>query len=62
MHDFQRYGSMTCTQRDALVEEDLHRTFVGSFLWYYTTVKLNMEARGEFRRMPNLGPQLIDVT
>ena len=59
--NLQRYGSMTFTQLGALVEEDLHDTFSGSIIWYYTTVKLDMEARGEIRRVPNSRPQLIEV-
>ena len=61
LHNLQSYGSMTFTQLGALVEEDLHDTFAGSVLWYYTTVKLEMEARGEIRRVPNSRPQLIEV-
>ena len=61
MQNLQRYGSMTFTQLGALVEEDLHDTFTGSVMWYYTTVKLDMEARGEIRRVPNSRPQLIEV-
>ena len=52
---------MTFTQLGALVEEDLHDTFSGSVLWYYTTVKLDMEARGEIRRVPNSRPPLIEI-
>ena len=61
LHNLQCYGSMTFTQLGALVEEDLHDTFSGSVQWYYTTVKLDMEARGEIRRVPNSRPQLIEV-
>jgi hypothetical protein len=59
--NLQRYGSLTFTQLGALVEEDLHDTFASSVLWYYTTVKLDMEARGEIRRVPNSRPQLIEI-
>jgi len=59
--NLQRYGSMTFTQLGALVEEDLRNIFSGSIIWYYTTVKLDMEARGEIRRVPNSRPQLIEV-
>lgn len=61
LHNLQSYGSMTFTQLGALVEEDLRDTFAGSVMWYYTTVKLDMEARGEIRRVPNSRPQLIEV-
>jgi hypothetical protein len=52
---------MTFTQLGALVEEELHTAFTGSILWYYTTVKLDMEARGEIRRVPNSRPQVIEA-
>ena len=60
-HNLREYGPMTFTQLGALVEEELHPTFTGSVLWYYTTVKLDMEARGEIRRVPNSRPQVIEV-
>jgi len=59
--NLRQYGPMTFTQLGALVEEQLHSTFSGSVLWYYTTVKLDMEARGEIRRVPNSRPQVIEV-
>jgi hypothetical protein len=61
LHNLQCYGSMTFTQLGAMVEEELHDTFAGSVLWYYTAVKLDMEARGEIRRVPNSRPQVIEV-
>ncbi len=36
-------------------------SFDGSVMWYYTTVKLDLEARGEIRRVPGSRPQLIEV-
>jgi len=59
--NLRQYGPMTFTQLGALVDEQLHTTFTGSVLWYYTTVKLDMEARGEIRRVPNSRPQVIEV-
>jgi hypothetical protein len=61
LQNLQRYGSLTFTQLGALVEEDLRDTIASSILWYYTTVKLDMEAQGEIRRVPNSRPQLIEV-
>lgn len=61
LHNLECYGSMTFTQLGALVEEELHDAFAGSVLWYYTTVKQDMEARGEIRRVPDSRPQLIEV-
>ncbi len=34
-------------------------TFDGAIPWYYTTVKLDMEARGELIRIPGKGKQMI---
>jgi hypothetical protein len=59
--NLRQHGPMTFTQLGALVEDQLHTTFAGSVLWYYTTVKLDMEARGEIRRVPNSRPQVIEV-
>jgi hypothetical protein len=33
--------------------------FEGSVTWYVTTVKLDMEARGEVKRVQNSRPQLV---
>jgi uncharacterized protein DUF6958 len=60
-HNLREYGPMTFGQLGALVEEELNATFTGSVTWYYTTVKLDMEARGEIRRVPNSRPQVIEV-
>lgn len=43
------------------VEKDLHGNFDGSVTWYVTTVKLDMEARGEVTRVPNSRPQLVKL-
>lgn len=59
--NLRQYGAMTFTQLGALVEAELHQVFSGSVQWYYTSVKLDLEARGEIRRVPNSRPQLIEV-
>jgi hypothetical protein len=41
------------------VEERLRGRFEGSVGWYYTTVKLDLEARGEIVRVPGSRPQRI---
>ena len=61
LENLRSYGSMTFTQLGALVEEQLKASFQSSVTWYYTTVKLDMEAHGEIRRVPNSRPQLIEV-
>ena len=59
--NLRQYGPMTFTQLGALVEEQLHTNFTGSIIWYFTTVKQDMEARGEIRRVPNSRPQVIEA-
>ncbi len=61
LENLLQYGSMTFTQLGALVEEQLQSVFRGSVTWYFTAVKLDMEAQGEIRRVPNSRPQLIEV-
>ncbi len=55
------HGPMTFTQLGNLVEDSLHKTFDGSVMWYFTTVKLDMEARGEIRRVPRSNPQRVEL-
>jgi pyridoxine/pyridoxamine 5'-phosphate oxidase len=53
-------GRITFSELASLVGEQLKGKFDGSVMWYYTTVKLDMEARGEIRRVPGAKPQLIE--
>ena len=41
------------------VEKEVNGNFDGSVMWYVTTVKLDMEARGEVKRVANSRPQLV---
>jgi hypothetical protein len=43
------------------VEKEVNGTFEGSVTWYVTTVKLDMEARGEVKRVLNSRPQLVKL-
>jgi hypothetical protein len=43
------------------VAKEVDGNFDGSVTWYVTTVKLDMEARGEIRRVPNSRPQLVKL-
>lgn len=43
------------------VEKEVNGNFEGSVTWYVTTVKLDMEARGEIKRVPNSRPQLVKL-
>lgn len=50
------------SQLSSLVEEGLdpeELANLGSVRWYTTTVKLDLEARGEIRRLPGRGPQRL---
>lgn len=52
---------MTFMDLSRAVEKQLNDTFEGSVLWYVTTVKLDLEARGEIKRVPNSRPQLVKL-
>ena len=41
------------------VEKQVNGNFEGSVNWYVTTVKLDLEARGVIKRVPNSRPQLV---
>jgi hypothetical protein len=41
------------------VEKEVNGNFDGSVTWYVTTVKLDLEARGEIKRVQNSRPQLV---
>jgi hypothetical protein len=43
------------------VEKEVNGNFEGSVMWYVTTVKLDMEARGEIKRVPKSRPQLVKL-
>jgi dihydroneopterin aldolase len=43
------------------VVSKLNNRFEGSILWYYTTVKLDLEARKIIRRVPGSRPQQITL-
>ena len=50
---------MTFMSLSRAVEKEVNGNFDGSVMWYVTTVKLDMEARGEIKRVPNSRPQLV---
>ena len=43
------------------VQNQLQGRFEGSILWYFTTVKLDLEARGILKRVPGKRPQRIKL-
>ena len=52
-------GALSFKSLVPLIEYKLRNRFEGSISWYVTTVKLDMEARGEIERVPNSEPQQI---
>jgi len=44
-----------------VVEKEVNGNFDGSVMWYVTTVKLDLEARGQVKRVPNSRPQLVKL-
>jgi uncharacterized protein DUF6958 len=43
------------------VEKEVNGNFEGSVMWYVTTVKLDLEARGQIKRVTNSRPQLLKL-
>lgn len=52
---------MTFMKLSRAVEKEVNGNFDGSVTWYVTTVKLDLEARGQIRRVPNSRPQLVKL-
>ena len=61
LRNLRMHGPMTFSQLGVAVEAELQGAFSGSVLWYCTAVKLDLEARGEIRRIPNSRPQMIEI-
>jgi len=55
----QEKKEMTFMRLSRAVEKEVNGNFEGSVMWYVTTVKLDMEARGEIKRVQNSRPQLV---
>jgi hypothetical protein len=55
-------GEVTFTDLIEIVRSELAGTFEGSINWYVTTVKLDLEARGEIERIPPSSPQRLRLT
>ena len=53
---------MTFMNLSRAVEKEVNGNFEGSVMWYVTTVKLDLEARGVVKRVQNSRPQLIRLT
>ena len=52
---------MTFMRLTHAVEKEVDGQFDGSVSWYVTTVKLDLEARGEVKRVPHSRPQLVKL-
>jgi hypothetical protein len=52
---------MTFMKLSHAVEKKVNGNFEGSVTWYVTTVKLDLEARGQIKRVPNSRPQLVKL-
>jgi hypothetical protein len=55
----QQQGEMTFEALAETVEARLTGQFDGAIRWYYTTVKLDLEARRIIERLPGSKPQRI---
>ena len=61
LENLRAFGPMKFTQLGDLLEDQLQKEFAGAVMWYFTTVKLDMEARGQIRCVPKSKPQLIEI-
>jgi hypothetical protein len=61
LDSLQNHGVMTFSQLGGLIEDLMEDSFDGSAMWYYITVKLDLEERGEIRRVPGSRPELIEA-
>ena len=57
----QKHNEMPFMKLSRAVEKEVRGNFEGSVLWYVTTVKLDLEARGKVKRVPNSRPQLVKL-
>ena len=61
LSNLKQLGAVTFTELSTVVDHQLSGCFDGSVMWYFTTVKLDLEARGELRRVPKSKPQLVEL-
>lgn len=57
----QAHKEMTFMSLSRAVEKEVNGNFEGSVMWYVTTVKLDLEARGRVKRVPGSRPQLVKL-
>lgn len=56
----QEHEGLTFREAQRFVEDKLNGSFEGSIGWYYTTVKLDLEARGLIKRVGG-SPQRLQL-
>ena len=57
----QTQKEITFMNLSRAVEKEVNGNFEGSITWYVTTVKLDLEARGQIKRVTNSRPQLVKL-
>ena len=57
----QEEKEITFMNLSRAVEKEVNGNFEGSVTWYVTTVKLDLEARGQIKRVTNSRPQLVKL-
>jgi hypothetical protein len=57
----ETHKEITFMNLSRAVEREVKGKFEGSVTWYVTTVKLDLEARGEIKRVPHSRPQLVKL-
>jgi len=62
IESLKQEGELTFSELRDDVHLKLEAKFEGSISWYYTTVKLDLEARGDIERIGTSSPQMIRLT
>jgi hypothetical protein len=57
----EKEKEITFMKLSRAVEKEVNGNFEGSVMWYVTTVKLDLEARGVVKRVPKSRPQLVKL-
>jgi hypothetical protein len=61
LNALRTHGELTFTDLSLAVQEQLRGRFDGSISWYVTMVKLELEARGQLKRVPKSKPQRVKL-
>lgn len=61
LQSIQEHAEISFSDLITDVERRLAGNFDGSIPWYVTTVKLDLEARGEIVRLPGKSPQVLRI-